>query len=312
MLSSATCGRLSWAHLLQLTLLVLDLTSILLSFVAVPFLPTIKHHHAKNFQETMPVFSWFKHFIYMYHWNITRSNIYMYPQIFVWCISLTPYHYNLHNNMSPRSIPLHFSRMHPWHNTPLTSSSPHPPTPCNPRQLLSPSHALKHTLFHLSMVLTLIATLLLLLSLSPYSEALDAPYTDPKSKNCSAPLLRKEWYFLPFIPSLRGITNTKIPQARSQCFRADRVHFGNPLPYRAALGPQKASSRLAVALWWLPGRAHPTDGERTSEWSVSALASVLHGSMGRCIERILWVSGVATVSLYLISRQNHDVNEYVW
>ncbi|RPB07750.1 Di-copper centre-containing protein [Morchella conica CCBAS932] len=95
--------------------------------------------------------------------------------------------------MSPRSIPLHFSRMHPWHNTPLTSSSPHPPTPCNPRQLLSPSHALKHTLFHLSMVLTLIATLLLLLSLSPYSEALDAPYTDPKSKNCSAPLLRKEW-----------------------------------------------------------------------------------------------------------------------
>lgn len=96
--------------------------------------------------------------------------------------------------MPRRSITLHFLRMHPWHNIPLTSSSP---TPRNPPQLLSPSHALKHTLFHLSMVLTLIATLLLLLSLSPYSQALDAPYTDPKSKTCSAPLLRKEWYSLP-------------------------------------------------------------------------------------------------------------------
>jgi hypothetical protein len=188
MLSSTSCVGLGWVHILKLTLLVSDLTSISLLFVAVLFLPTIKHHHAKIFKRPRQC---------SLDPNTSYICLHKYPFDVFRPMS---YHHNLYN-MPPRSIPLQFSRMHPWHDTPLTLSSPHPPTPRNPPQLLSPSHALKHTLFHLSMVLTLIATLLLLLSLSPYSQALDAPYTDPKSKTCSAPLLRKEWYSLP-LPAL--------------------------------------------------------------------------------------------------------------
>lgn len=32
--------------------------------------------------------------------------------------------------------------------------------------------------------------------------------------------------------------------------------------------------------------------------------------MGGCVERIMWVSGVATVSLHLISGQDHSIKEY--